>query len=113
MVVAHFCLVRPMSLRLHHHHRCYSIICLSNARTAARTRSREDIVIVYEFMLTSGGMPYAIKVSQVFRRERSPLDASRAITDTDKLRGADLIATHRYHPRPDEVGKKRYDIVLF
>ena len=100
-----------MSLRL-----IITIVAILSFASAAlarpQTQSREDIVIVYEFMLTSGGMPYAIKVFQVFRQsDRS--DASRAITDTDKLRGADLIATHRYHPRPDEVGKKRYDIVLF
>jgi hypothetical protein len=72
---------------------------------------QDIIVIVYEFMLTSSGMPYAIKVSQVFHRsDRS--DASRAITDAEKARGADLIATHRYHPRPEEVGKKRYDLIL-
>jgi hypothetical protein len=94
-----------------------TIIAILSFASAALARPQADnreeiVVIVYEFMLTSGGMPYAIKVFQVFRQsDRS--DASRTITDTDKLRGADLIATHRYRPRPDEVGKKRYDIVLF
>ena len=88
-----------------------SFASVALARPQADSRE-EIVVIVYEFMLTSGGMPYAIKVFQAFRQsDRS--DASRTIADTDKLRGADLIANHRYHPRPDEVGKKRYDIVLF
>jgi hypothetical protein len=75
--------------------------------------SKEDIVcIVYEFELTPDGKAHNIKVSQIFwQKDRS--DASGALTQAEKERGAAFTTLHQYHPRPDQVGKKRYDFVLF
>jgi hypothetical protein len=74
---------------------------------------KEDIVsVVYEFMLTSDGKPHDIKLSQAFW-QKDHSDASGVLSDAEKARGASLIASRPYHPRPDQVGKKRYDFVLF
>jgi hypothetical protein len=74
---------------------------------------KEDIVsVVYEFTLSADGKPHDIKVSQAFW-QKDHSDAMGALTDADKARGASLIASHPYQPRPDQVGKKRYDFVLF
>ena len=74
---------------------------------------REDIVVVvYEFTLTADGKAHDIKVSQT-RWQKDNTPASITLTDAEKARGATFIAAHPYHPRPDQVGKKRYDYVLF
>jgi hypothetical protein len=74
---------------------------------------KEDIVsVVYEFTLTADGKPHDIKVSRAFW-QKDQSDASAVLTDADKAHGTALIASHPYHPRPDQVGKKRYDFVLF
>ena len=74
---------------------------------------KEDIVsVVYEFTLTADGKPHDIKVSQAFW-QKDHSNALNVLTDAEKARGASLIANHPYHPRPDQVGKKRFDFVLF
>ncbi len=73
---------------------------------------KEDIVaVVYEFTLTPDGKAHDTRVSQAFW-QKDHRDASGVLSDAEKARGASLIASHPYHPRPDQVGKKRYDFVL-
>jgi hypothetical protein len=74
---------------------------------------KEDIVaVVYEFTLSADGKPHNIKVSQAFW-QKDHSDALRVLSDSEKARGASVIASDPYRPRPDQVGKKRYDFVLF
>src|SRR3954468_6271842 len=74
---------------------------------------KEDVVsVVYEFTLSADGKPHNIKVSQAFW-QKDHRDAMGVITDGEKARGASLIPSHPYHPRPDQIGKKRFDFVLF
>jgi len=74
---------------------------------------REDIVdVIYEFDVASDGKPHNLKVSRCERAiDRS--DASRLLTAAEKAKGASIIAYHRYRTRPDQIGKKRYDFLLF
>jgi hypothetical protein len=81
--------------------------------TAQTPPKKEDIVcLVYEFDLTPDGKAHHVKVSQVFW-QKDHRDASSVLTDAEKARGATSITSHPYHPRPDHIGKKRYDFVLF
>jgi predicted N-formylglutamate amidohydrolase len=74
---------------------------------------KEDIIsVVYEFTLTADGKPHDIKVSQAFW-QKDHSNALSVLSDAEKTHGASLIVSHPYHPRPDQVGKKRYDFVLF
>jgi hypothetical protein len=75
-------------------------------------KGKDIVAVIYEFMLTPDGKAHDIKVAKVFW-QKDQRDASDVLTDADKSRGAMLIATHSYHPRPDQVGVKRYDSVLF
>ena len=93
------------------------LIALLNSCSVAlsqeRLPRREDIaVVVYEFTLTADGNAHDIKVSQT-RWQKDNSVASVGLTDAEKTRGASMIAGHPYQPRPDQVGKKRYDYVLF
>jgi len=112
--VAHFTFVKSMSaVRLAVAISLLSFGVTSKAQSPLQPPKKEDVIgLVYEFVLTADGKPYDIKFWQaLWQRDRS--DASGAITDLEKERGAALLSTHQYHPRPDQVGTKRYDFVLF
>jgi hypothetical protein len=85
----------------------------SKAQSPLQAPKKEDIIgLVYEFVLTADGKPHDIKFSQaLWQKDRS--DASGAITESEKERGAALLSAQQYHPRPDQVGTKRYDFILF
>ena len=74
---------------------------------------RENIVdVIYEFDVAPDGTPHNFKVSRCERAiDRS--DASRSLTEAEKAQGAAIIAHHKYRTRPDQVGKKRFDFLLF
>ena len=83
------------------------------AQMTLQPPNRENIVcLVYEFDLTPDGQAHHVKLSQIFW-QKDRRDASDALTKEEKERGAAFISLREYHPRPDQVGKKRYDFVLF
>jgi len=74
---------------------------------------KDDILgVIYEFTLTADGKAHNIKFVQAFW-QKDKRNAPGIMTDAEKARGASVIAAHPYHPRSNEVGKKRYDAVLF
>jgi hypothetical protein len=83
------------------------------AQSAAGPPRREDIVdVIYEFDVAPNGKPHNFKVSRCERAtDRS--DASGLLSATEKAKGASIIAFHHYPTRPDQVGKKRYEFLLF
>ena len=90
-----------------------NLISQAVAQPPTRIPGREDIVnVIYEFDLTADGKAHHIKVSKCeWQKDRS--DASTVLTEKEKALGASIIAAHPYHPRPDQIGKKRYDFLLF
>lgn len=83
------------------------------AQSSSVLPRREDIVdVIYEFDVASDGKPQNIKVSRCERAiDRS--NASALLTAADRAKGASIIALHHYRIRQDQVGKKRYDFLLF
>ena len=83
------------------------------AQSTAGPPRREDIVdVIYEFDVAPDGKPHNFKVSRCERAiDRS--DASGLLSAAEKTKGASIIAFHHYRTRPDQVGQKRYEFLLF
>ena len=91
----------------------YAFVLNAFAQSSSVLPRREDIVdVIYEFDVPPDGKPQHLKVSRCERAiDRS--DASDLLTAADRAKGASIIAVHHYRTRPDQVGKKRYDFLLF
>jgi hypothetical protein len=83
------------------------------AQSSGALPRKQDIVnVIYEFDVASDGKPQHIKVSRCERAiDRS--DGSSLLPAADRAKGASIIAVHHYRTRPDQVGRKRYDFLLF
>jgi hypothetical protein len=108
------CLVRPMKisgvimlLAL------LSLACGLASQEPTRNAKQGDIVkVFYEFGVTAAGKPYYIKFTKCTWQKDSS-NAADALTRVKKTRGAYVIASYRYHPRPQQIGKRHSDFLLF
>jgi len=91
----------------------FFLVTSAVAQPAAGPPRPQDIVdVIYEFDVAPDGTPHNFKVARCERpTDRS--DASRALTAAEKAQGTAIIAHHKYPISPNQVGKKRYDFLLF
>ena len=82
------------------------------AQAADKPEIDEIVTVIFEFRLTADGKAQNIQVVKCMHpRDRS--DAGEVLTDFEKRAGVRIMAARPYHPRPDQVGIKRYDFLLF
>lgn len=85
---------------------------VTSAQTRAQPRIENLISATFEFDFARGGEIRHIKLFRcVNAKDQS--EAKGVLTPEEEAMGIRIIASRRYYPNPEVIGKKRYDSILF